>query len=381
MKLISAVGARPQFIKAAAVTRAVKQYNNAPYSMPLELLTIHSGQHYDHCMSGVFFEELEISHPDVNLGITGVSHGEQVGRMIEEFERAFLRVKPHYCLVYGDTNTTVAAAMSAAKLRIPVVHVEAGLRSYNRSMPEELNRIVADHISTLLMCPTISAVKNLEKESITNGVHHVGDVMYDCILHYSARANQMQPQLLNKLALKPKKYFLTTVHRAENTDDPQRFNDIITILNEISGGVYEVVFPIHPRAEKQLRSITSKLKTRIKCVRPVSYLEMLVLESNAKLIITDSGGVQKEAFFLKIPCITLREETEWTETLDYKVNRLCGVNKECVLEQISEFTKNETSFTSIPRLFGQGNASKLIIDCLVESTNRVSKHGLNRSFS
>jgi len=311
MKIITIVGARPQFIKATAVSRVLKSAEG------VNEILVHTGQHYDANMSDVFFEELEIPRPDYNLGIGSGMHGEQTGKMLEAIEKVLLEEKPDWVLVYGDTNSTLAGALAAVKLHIPVAHVEAGLRSFNRRMPEEINRVLTDHASDLLFAPTKTAVMNLRNEGIPEErIKLVGDVMYDAALFYGKKAER-QSQILNKLGLKPKEYILATVHRAENTDDPVRLRVIFDALCEIAGEI-KVVLPLHPRTREALikSGMYDKVASSICLTEPVGYLDMVMLEKNARLIATDSGGVQKEAFFYRVPCVTLREETEWVELVE-----------------------------------------------------------------
>jgi len=317
MKIVTIVGARPQFIKAAAVSRVLRAQSE------MEETLVHTGQHYDDNMSEVFFEELEIPKPDFHLGIGSGTHGLQTGRMLEAVEQILLDKKPEWVLVYGDTNSTLAGALAAVKLHIAVAHVEAGLRSFNRHMPEEINRVLTDHASELLFAPTQAATQNLQREGISpNNVHLVGDVMYDAALFYGDRAER-KSQILQELGLKARNYVLATVHRAENTDDPIRlqaiFRGCATIAKEIP-----VVVPLHPRTRGALERVGLRegLSHEILFTDPFGYLDMAMLEKNALLIATDSGGVQKEAFFYRVPCVTLRDETEWVELVEMGWNRL-----------------------------------------------------------
>lgn len=318
-KVVSIVGARPQFIKAAVVSRALRP-------LVREVL-VHTGQHYDHGMSAVFFEEMEIPEPDYNLGVGSGPHGRQTGRMLERIEEVLERERPDFVLVYGDTNSTLAGALAAAKMHIPVGHVEAGLRSFDMRMPEEVNRVLADDVSSLLLCPTRTAVKNLANEGITEGVELVGDVMYDAALYYLDKARE-RSRVLERLGLEPRGYFLATVHRAGNTDDPERLRSIVEALEMAP---LPVVFPVHPRTKAALAAhgLGWALRGRgsLRAVEPVGYFDMLVLEASAAKILTDSGGVQKEAYFLGVPCITLRAETEWVETLEGGWNVLVDAHK------------------------------------------------------
>ncbi|MSR14950.1 MAG: UDP-N-acetylglucosamine 2-epimerase (non-hydrolyzing) [Gammaproteobacteria bacterium] len=315
MKILSIVGARPQFVKAAAISRAIRCVPG------LEEVLVHTGQHLDANMSQVFFEELEIPEPHHNLAISGGGHGEMTGRMLEALERTALLEKPDYVLVFGDTNSTLAGALAAAKLHIPVAHVEAGLRSHNRRMPEEVNRILTDHVGTVLLCPTLRAVENLAAEGITHGVHHVGDVMYDVMLHaikgLQAKHNS---DVLERLSVNENGYFVATVHRAENTDDPAQLAKILTYLKS-RAAEHPVVFPIHPRTRDAVTRSRLDLNGLTVC-EPVSYLDMTLLLAGAVGVLTDSGGLQKEAYFHRTPCVTLRDETEWVETIECGWNRL-----------------------------------------------------------
>lgn len=311
--ILTVVGARPQFIKAAAVSRAIRATDD------FSEILVHTGQHFDQMMSDVFFEELDIPKPDENLAIHGGSHGAMTGQMLEGIERCLLRHKPDWVLVYGDTNSTLAGALAAAKLHIPIVHVEAGLRSFNRRMPEEINRVLTDHVSTLLLSPTTVGIDNLAAEGVTKGVHHVGDVMYDAMLHAQKRSRDSST-ILADLCLTDGGYALATVHRAENTDDPVRLQSVMNTIAEAAQD-RPVVLPIHPRT----RQAVERQKTRLRSIRiidPVGYIDMVRLLDGASLVLTDSGGLQKEAYFARRPCVTLRDETEWTETIDHGWNRL-----------------------------------------------------------
>ncbi len=351
MKILSIVGARPQFIKAAPVSRVLRQRHT-------EVL-VHTGQHYDHNMSAVFFEELDIPEPAYNLGVGSGPHGQQTGRMLETIEQVLLDERPDWVLVYGDTNSTLAGALAAVKLHMPVAHVEAGLRSFNRRMPEEHNRVLTDHVADLLFCPTQTAVDNLAREGITRGVHNVGDVMYDAVLHNIGIAEQ-RSTILNRLGLKPGRYLLATVHRAENTDDPVRLAAIIEALRAVSE---PIVFPAHPRARSALAKLGSSPPANVQLIEPVGYLDMLLLEKHARLILTDSGGVQKEAYFFGVPCVTLREETEWVETVETGWNIVVGTDP----EQIAAAVGQPSPVGIPPRLFGDGWAGARIIDIISSS--------------
>lgn len=311
-KLITVVGARPQFIKAAVVSREIAESYGR--SWMLNEIIVHTGQHYDRNMSSDFFKELKIPEPAYNLGIKEYSQASQVGKMLVAIERVLIKEKPDLLIVYGDTNSTLAGALAAAKINIPIAHIEAGLRSYNRKMPEEINRVLTDRLSELLFCPTKNAVNNLKKEGIHRGVYNVGDVMYDSVLYYKNIINKYDP-ILSKLNLKKRGYYFSTIHRAENTDSAERLRSIFKALAQAD---LPVVLTLHPRTKKSLKNIlnTGKLNIKnIKILPPVSYKKSILLQKYAKAVITDSGGVQKEAYFLRVPCITIREETEWVETL------------------------------------------------------------------
>lgn len=313
IRIFTVIGARPQFIKAAAVSRAIRTSDDFT-----EVL-IHTGQHFDPMMSDVFFSELAIPPPHEHYAIHGGQHGEMTGRMLEAVEGAMLKHQPDWVLVYGDTNSTLAGALAAAKLHVPVVHVEAGLRSFNRRMPEEINRVITDHVSTLLLAPTRVAVENLAREGITEGVHHVGDVMHDAMIHAMARA-KTSSTILDDLALASGSFVLATVHRAENTDDPARLGQVVDALKHAAEG-RTVVLPIHPRTRAALGR-TGVETGDIRVIDPVGYIDMARLLDGCALVMTDSGGLQKEAYFARRRCITLRSETEWVETIHHGWNRL-----------------------------------------------------------
>jgi UDP-GlcNAc3NAcA epimerase len=396
MKVVTVVGARPQFIKVGAVCRANEKYNrHASSKKRIDEILVHTGQHYDYLMDKVFFEELELPKPVYHLGVGSGSHAQQTGMMLERLEPILEKEKPDGVMVYGDTNSTLAGALTAAKLNIPVVHVEAGLRSYVRSMPEEINRLVTDHLSTFLFCPTDQAVRNLLKEGIRDGtegiVKNVGDVMYDSILYYSKIAEKKSTILMDLGLLTPTSvrnadlrslrtckewfqtvpYYLVTLHRAENTDDPKKLKLILKALNEI-GKKIPVILPLHPRTKKMIH--TFRLLPhgpRIKLIDPVSYFDMLSLERQAKAILTDSGGVQKEAYWFRVPCLTLRDETEWVETVKSGWNVLVGTEPKRIAREIVRLEKRRlsekgTRKESIPTgIFGDGKASEKIVQILV----------------
>lgn len=346
MKIASIVGARPNFIKLAPVSREIRK--------KAEEVIIHTGQHYNYEMDRIFFKELGIPDPDYHLGIGSGTHGRQTGEMLKVIEEILLKEQPDIALVFGDTNTTLAGALAAAKLHIPVAHVEAGLRSFNKKMPEEVNRVLVDHCSHFLFCPTKMAVENLQKESIFDGVSLTGDVMLD-ILQECIGIAEKSSKILEELDLRPKEYFLATVHRAENTDDPERLKSIVEALSSLKN----VVFPCHPRTRKRLEELDlwDRVEKSIQVINPVGYLDMLLLEKNAYKILTDSGGVQKEAYMLQTPCITMREETEWVETVEDRWNLLVGAEKNSIIQAACEFEPlNEQR-----DVFGSGDASKRII--------------------
>ncbi len=344
MKVVTIVGARPQFIKAAPVSRILRQQHT-------EIL-VHTGQHYDDNMSAIFFDELDIPEPDYNLGIGSGSHGAQTGAMLAGIEQVLVKEQPDWLLVYGDTNSTLAGALAAAKLHIKVAHVEAGLRSFNRVMPEEINRVVADHLSDLLLCPSQVAADNLKAEGITRGVHVVGDVMADA-LAYGIERSQGRSQILQRLGLAAKKYLLVTVHRAENTDDHERLANILSALSSLTE---IVVFPMHPRTREVIRSRQLGVPSNVRVIDPVGHLDILQLEANADAIMTDSGGMQKEAYWLGVRCITLRTETEWTETVEAGWNWLVGTDPNLILAAVTEwFPTGER-----PEIYGDGNAAEKI---------------------
>ena len=349
MKILTIVGARPQFIKAASVSNAIRGAGH-------EEFLLHTGQHYDYEMSQIFFDELGLPKPDLNLGIGSGTHGQQTGEMIIGIEQALIHEKPDWVLVYGDTNSTLAGAVAAVKLCIPVAHVEAGLRSFNREMPEEHNRVLTDHCSDLLLCPTQTAVANLASEGITVGVHFVGDVMLDAVFQFGKLANE-KSTILQQLEFEPKEYVLATIHRPQNTDHPERLETILQTLLKIDR---PVVLPLHPRTRSRLSwQIVQELGgSNVKLVDPLGYLDMLMLEQHASIILTDSGGVQKEAFFFAVPCITLRTETEWDETVRSGWNFLVGTDQQQILQALNDYR--------IPKdrpagLFGDGRASGRIL--------------------
>ena len=364
MKVVSVVGARPQFIKAAPVVKALRAAGQT------EVL-VHTGQHYDDEMSAVFFRDLETPEPDFNLGVGSGPHGWQTGQMLMRIEEVLLAEKPDWVLVYGDTNSTLAGALAAVKLYIPLAHVEAGLRSFNREMPEEHNRVLTDHCSDLLFCPTQTAVDNLAREGITQGVHLVGDTMYDAVLQFAEIARQ-RSTILQDLGLKPKSYLLATVHRPYNTDIPENLCNILAVLAEIEE---PIIFPIHPRTRQRIvefgldnpRSETYTEHSRSirnpKLIEPVGYLDMLVLEQHARMILTDSGGMQKEAYFFGVPCVTLRPETEWVETVRAGWNVVVAASRAQIVRAVNG---REWPQETPPAVFGDGRAAHGIVAQLME---------------
>lgn len=365
MRIVTVVGARPQFIKAAAVARAMREHNAARPERPIREILVHTGQHYDDNMSQVFFDELGIPPAAYNLGVGSLPHGVQTGRMLERIEGVLLKERPDWVLVYGDTNSTLAGALAAGKLGIPVAHVEAGLRSHNRRMPEELNRVVTDHVASLLLCPTHAAVQNLQSEGIVDGVELVGDVMYDCALYYASAAKAREAGVLAKHGLSARSYYLASVHRAGNTDDRQRLEAIVRALNHLASKGCPVVFPLHPRTRQRMRSFDLAFSGGVKALPPVAYLEMLVLETNARAIVTDSGGVQKEAYFHGVPCVTLRAETEWVETVQSGWNTLVAeVTAEAIVDGLSRVLAQVSAGDHCRDAYGSGFASDQIVRIL-----------------
>jgi UDP-N-acetylglucosamine 2-epimerase len=304
-------------------------------------------------MSKVFFKELNIPKPDYNLDIGSGNHGYQTGLMLQRLEPIVVDERPDIVVVFGDTNTTLAGALIASKLHIPIVHVEAGLRSFNKKMPEEINRVLTDHVSDFLFCPTKTAIQNLKKENITKGVYFTGDIMYDAVL-YNLKLAERKSDIIEKLHLKPKEYFLATIHRAENTDDIAKLKTIFLIFNKLS---CTVIVPIHPRAKKILEKENIKILSNVRIITPVSYLEMLILEKNSRLILTDSGGVQKEAYFFCVPCITLRNETEWIETVQSGWNILSKVNDKQILVSIEKQLQISKSKNNLKKFYGDGKSA------------------------
>jgi UDP-GlcNAc3NAcA epimerase len=366
IKVATIVGARPQFVKAAAVSRALNNFNDVQTSLKFDEHIIHTGQHYDDNMSKVFFEQLKIPQPRLNLNVGSGGHGKQTGIMLEKLEHTFTQLKPDWVLVYGDTNSTLAGALAAAKIHIPVAHVEAGLRSFNRRMPEEINRILTDQISDLLFCPTETAVQHLKREGINRNVHQVGDVMRDAF-DFNLELATARSDIHSRLKLTRGEYSLVTVHRAESTDDPLVFKSIVDALLELGTQAEVLVFPAHPRIKGILAQQLSKAKSEnVMVIEPVPYLDMLALEQGARVILTDSGGVQKEASWVGVPCVTLRNETEWVETVAAGHNRLAGTVSHEILQAYewarncgkfsAEATPNPRASTQIARLLALANS-------------------------
>ncbi|MCC2251288.1 MAG: non-hydrolyzing UDP-N-acetylglucosamine 2-epimerase [Bacillota bacterium] len=349
MHILTIVGARPQFIKASMLSKAINSQSK------IKEIMVHTGQHYDDNMSTIFFDQLKLAKPDYYLGIGSGSHGEQTSKMLLELEKIMMSVKPDIVLVYGDTNSTLAGSIAAAKLHIPLAHVEAGLRSFNKKMPEEINRVITDHLSTLLFCPTQTAINNLKHEGINRGVYLTGDIMYDSILYFKDHAIQ-QSTILEDLSLTNNNYYLATVHRAENTDQPEHLKQILTAFQQLAK---TVVLPLHPRTKSKIKQY--KLNElidlpHIKTVEPLHYFDMLALTAQATAVLTDSGGLQKEAYMLQIPCITLRQETEWIETVQTGWNQLAGYNT----KQIVNNVRNLKTPNHSPPRFGDGKAAYAI---------------------
>jgi len=386
MKFLSIIGARPQFIKAAVVSRKIRDEG-------IKEILVHTGQHYDFNMSDIFFQELDLPKPDYHLGVGSGGHGEQTGRMLLEIEKVLLQQKPDVALVYGDTNTTLAGSLAAVKLHIPVAHIEAGLRSYNRSMPEEINRVLTDHCSDILFCPTETAVKNLQKEGFINVVGdgklidddfslaqrarglplviNVGDVMLDIALDVKKLIEKKtggEKRILERYFLKAKDYILVTIHRADNTDNKENLQNIMEALKEIARKGLKIFFPAHPRTKKALKkfNLLTDIPKNLIIGKPISYVEIITLESNAKLIITDSGGLQKEAYFFKVPCIIPRSETEWTELVKIGWNKVVGTMKENLVNSVVNMLNEDSPNRQWTSFYGQGKASEKIVRVLLD---------------
>ena len=357
MKVITVIGARPQFVKASVVSRALINVNN------IEEILVHTGQHFDKNMSDIFFEEMEIPKPQYNLNINGLSHGAMTGQMLQGVEELCIKEKPNFVMVYGDTNSTIAGALAAKKLGIGVIHIEAGLRSCNRAMPEEINRILTDSISDILFCPTDTSISNLNNEGIRDGIIKViknGDVMQDAAMYY-AKISDSKSTILNRLELWNNDFVLATLHRQENTDDIAKLASIINAFNDIAREV-ELIVPLHPRTRKIIER--ENINTSFSIIDPVGYFDMLELLKNCKMILTDSGGLQKEAYFFNKYCITLRNETEWVELVQNDFNRLAGSDTGLILELFQKFSNSK--FDKHIELYGGGKASDVIGKTLAE---------------
>ncbi len=378
MKIVTVIGARPQFVKAAAVSRAIAEYNNSistQHAMINEII-VHTGQHFDANMSDIFFEEMQIPQPHYHLEIHSLSHGAMTGRMLEQIEAVLLNEKPDYVMVYGDTNSTLAGALAACKLHIKVIHVEAGLRSFNMKMPEEINRILTDRISDILCCPTETAIGHLKREGIdttlAESVNHplvveTGDVMLDAALYYS-KFSQKKSTLVRDLQLEEREFVLCTIHRAENTDDPERLSGICEALKEISNQI-KVVLPLHPRTRKIFESsnatsasANSGSSDSLIIIDPVGYFDMLELLKQTSIVMTDSGGLQKEAYFFGKPCVVLRDETEWTELMEKGYNVLAGATHSGIINAFRQVSKRNIQIE--PGIYGKGEAAHNIINAL-----------------
>ncbi len=366
LKIVTIIGARPQFIKAAPMQAALQKQAGLAHVL------VHTGQHYDYAMSKVFFDELALPVPNYHLEVGSGSHGAQTARIMERLEPILQKEKPDWVLLYGDTNSTLAGALTASKLHVPVVHVESGLRSFNKAMPEEINRIVTDHVSTVLFCPTDVAVKNLEHEGFslempktptadTPLVFNSGDVMYDAALLSIAIAEQ-KSTILSTLGLTPKSYYLATIHRAENTDDRQPLANLLEAFAQMDA---LVIFPAHPRTVERFKRFELTPSQNVRVISPVGYFDMLMLEKAARAILTDSGGVQKEAFFFQVPCVTLRRETEWVETVATGWNRIVNNEPSVILNAVRKLTPGKAG--TLP--YGDGQAAHKIIECLLQCTN------------
>ncbi|HSO89047.1 MAG TPA: UDP-N-acetylglucosamine 2-epimerase (non-hydrolyzing) [Draconibacterium sp.] len=361
-QIVTIVGARPQFIKAAVLSRLIR---SGEWKDKFTEVLVHTGQHYDQNMSEVFFNDMDIPKPDYNLNVGSGTHGKMTGEMLIKIEEVLLNEKPDIVLVYGDTNSTLAGALAAGKLHIPVAHVEAGLRSFWKKMPEEQNRILTDHLADWLFCPTVTAVKNLKMEGITIGVENVGDIMLDANIYYKKRLAAEKEHGISRLKnsyglndeLINNSYVLATVHRAENTDDPVKLAGIVEALNALGS---PVILPLHPRTKKLISAGGLTFNDNVTVIEPVGYFEMLELEMNCTCILTDSGGVQKEAYFMQKPCVTLREQTEWVETVESGWNKLAGTNTSDIISAVNQVN----SGLAYPEFYGKGNTGSLILNIL-----------------
>ncbi|MDA8173769.1 MAG: UDP-N-acetylglucosamine 2-epimerase (non-hydrolyzing) [Nitrospiraceae bacterium] len=369
IKVLTIAGARPQFVKAAVISREIAAHNSSGEGPNIQEIIIHTGQHHDDNMSAIFFEQMQIPRPYYNLGVSGCAHGAMTGRMLEQIEKVILSARPDVVLVYGDTNSTLAGALAAAKQHVPVAHVEAGLRSFKMNMPEEINRILTDHISSFLFCPTETAVNNLLREGIDDAgrrtaagapsVMNVGDVMYDAVRFYRHAAGQnRRSEAITGVA--NENYYLATIHREENTDDYNRLRGIAEALETIAAST-PVILPLHPRTRKALREYGLHVN-RVTLTEPVGYFDMLTLLDGCKAVFTDSGGLQKEAYFFKKPCVTLRDETEWVELVKHGVNIIAGAGKDAIIETERHLTQANMNFST--GLYGHGDAGSKIVKAL-----------------
>jgi UDP-GlcNAc3NAcA epimerase len=352
VRVLTAIGARPQLIKAAPLSAALQ-------AAGVDEVIVHSGQHYDHGMSQLFFDELQLPAAQLNLGVGSGPHGRQTGQMLERFEAAIQQYQPDIVLVHGDTNSTLAAALAAAKLGVRLAHNEAGLRSFDRTMPEEHNRVLTDHCADLLFCPNASAREQLAREGVTRGVHVVGDVMYDAALQFASRAEQ-QSQILERLGLAPRAFMLATLHRPLNVDREDRLG---ALLRAFGASGSAVVLPAHPRLLAKLQASALSVPDNVRVIAPVGYLDMIMLEKSAQLVLTDSGGVQKEAYFYGVPCLTLRAQTEWTETVETGWNRLVDADESRIAHAIAHCTLPGER----PPIFGDGRAALAIVEIMLRS--------------
>ncbi len=379
LKIVTIIGARPQIIKAAALSRAIKNH----FANNIKEIIVHTGQHYDTNMSQVFIDELGIPQPDYNLNVGSGGHASQTSDMIIGIEGILQDIKPDYLVLYGDTNSTIAGALAASKIHIPIVHIEAGLRSFNKLMPEEINRIMCDHTSTLLFSPTLTGYNNLINEGFEThntrpytadkpGVFHCGDVMYDNSLYFAGVAEQQSRVIEDNNNIK-NKFILSTIHRNNNTDDPERLSSIFEALNHISSvEETDIILPLHPRTSKIIeqnldKALYSKLiaNPHLKIVKPVSFLDMIALEKNCSMVITDSGGVQKEAYYFKKPCVILRSETEWVEIVNQKAARIANADKELIIESYHRLSEDKN--IKYPEIFGDGKASEFICQTMLDN--------------
>jgi len=356
MKIISVVGARPQFVKLAPLCVELKKHKE------IEHIIVNTGQHYDYNMSKLFFDELSIPEPKYHLDVGQGNQGYQTGEILKKCEEIYLNEKPDLVIVFGDTTSTIGGALSATKLHIKVMHIEAGLRSYDKTMPEEINRVMTDHIADYLICPTKEAKKNLCKEGIIKGVFVVGDIMIDSIIQ-GLKIAGIKSNILDKLNLKPKEYLLATIHRQSNTDIKE---NLVALVDAFCTIDKKVLLPLHPRTEKMLKqyNLYEKLKEKVTIIEPVGYFDMLLLEKNADKILTDSGGIQKEAYFFKVPCVTLRDTTEWVETVNEGWNVIVSTNKAKIIDAVNNFVPNIENYTNV---YGTGNATKKIVKIILSS--------------